>query len=869
MAHRGKAEMSQVDFRSGLKKTGLAPTVTRADADAAALSTTSPSLAQGGKAGSAKPPDAAKSRDDDLAAKLAARRKWEEGDSGGGGGSGSLSAKVPAIKSGGGDDLAAKLAARRRWEDAADSEDSGAAATAPGPVSASEPAPAKPRAFPASQGMTVAGPKSAPGCVPEADDLAAKLAKRRNWEVGSGEGVSREEQAIAAIAKEQEAQDARVAAQAAADAEYKRKIAADVLAKRSAQDPAQEAEKPIRLAREADTVKECPDTEVAAQLHSETAALVVKPSLAKPTAPTSAPGSVPPADDLTAKLARRRNWEVDSNRDDMPQEQKASKEADDKGEQEADARAAADVEYEHNMAEKRKADNEATAAHPAEQEQHMKNMSAGSPPSQAPIASQQEAPSLPPAPAAQPYEQQVDFRAGLKKTGLAPTVTRGAEVNAGGDVLDNSPVERAKAALALSRKGKDVAQSNKKLDVRSLFEDEDDDKSSLFKKSNENSKGGNLFSVIDGDGGAGAGARSKAVALFEEGGEEEQGSVLGLDELKQLEDQQRRAHEEASKLMAQSNESKAKAALLKQRAKNSMFDDGEDEWGDTDELIAKVQTRVDTHVGTAAIKKAIESASSKHASTLEAEAAARRRADIDKKFRDRVAEEQENGTSVEKDDEVLRREEVEVDEVLRRIEEKRALQDTEQNDELTAEAPADTTTMVERPGRFSEAGKVFGYGDADVLYDKKGHRNIVPALSASAKPQPPPQPNPPVSISSVAQPVKQLTAKEKGLFATSEDQHESASNKPSKLDSLFATAAESVTPTAVKASGLFDSGFSGTAKASPSQSPPSTTSTTACSSGGLTASSLFTEADALDPLARAAADEAEAHRTVHRLCLIP
>ena len=119
------------------------------------------------------------------------------------------------------------------------------------------------------------------------------------------------------------------------------------------------------------------------------------------------------------------------------------------------------------------------------------------------------------------------------------------------------------------------------------------------------------------------------MALFEEGGEEEQGSVLGLDELKQLEDQQRRAHEEASKLMAQSNESKAKAALLKQRAKNSMLDDGEDEWGDTYELIAKVQTRVDTHVGTAAIKKAIESASSKHASTLEAETAARRRADID------------------------------------------------------------------------------------------------------------------------------------------------------------------------------------------------------------------------------------------------
>ena len=39
---------------------------------------------------------------------------------------------------------------------------------------------------------------------------------------------------------------------------------------------------------------------------------------------------------------------------------------------------------------------------------------------------------------------------------------------------------------------------------------------------------------------------------------------------------------------SQGQEARTKAALMKQRAQNSMFNDDDDEWGDTDELINKV-----------------------------------------------------------------------------------------------------------------------------------------------------------------------------------------------------------------------------------------------------------------------------------------
>ena len=140
--------MSQVDFRAGLKKTGLAPTVTRADAESAvtadAESPSAPALAR---------PASAKS-------------------------------------TGGSDDLAAKLAARRKWEDGAGDQ-----------PAASPVLPAK--ASPSKSPAAAVPPKSAPGFVPPADDLAAKLAKRRNWEAGTDEGVSREQQAIEKAAREQ------------------------------------------------------------------------------------------------------------------------------------------------------------------------------------------------------------------------------------------------------------------------------------------------------------------------------------------------------------------------------------------------------------------------------------------------------------------------------------------------------------------------------------------------------------------------------------------------------------------------------------------------------------------------------------------
>ena len=203
--------MSQVDFRAGLKKTGLAPTVPRADAGSAvpAAATSPAAPAQ------AKQADLTKSKDNDLEAKLAARRKWEGGGS---------VPPVTAKSTGGSDDLAAKLAARRKWEDGAGDQPA---------ASSVLPAKASPSKSPAAAVL----PKSAPGCVPPADDLAAKLAKRRNWEDGTDEGVSREQQAIEAAAREQQEREER--AKAAADAEYKRKIADD-LAKRKAQEAAEQ-----------------------------------------------------------------------------------------------------------------------------------------------------------------------------------------------------------------------------------------------------------------------------------------------------------------------------------------------------------------------------------------------------------------------------------------------------------------------------------------------------------------------------------------------------------------------------------------------------------------------------------------------------
>jgi hypothetical protein len=143
----------------------------------------------------------------------------------------------------------------------------------------------------------------------------------------------------------------------------------------------------------------------------------------------------------------------------------------------------------------------------------------------------------------------------------------------------------------------------------------------------------------------------------------------------------------------------------------------------------------------------IQSTSAAHTSTLQAETAARRQAEVDRKWRAR-AQEEEGGVEVEEDaaarqrrcsvcllywykntntDVVFcgaRREEAEVQEALRRIEEKRA----------TATAsdihPAPTTEGslgareaaggAETKSRFAEAGEVFGYGGAAVLYEKKG-----------------------------------------------------------------------------------------------------------------------------------------------------
>jgi len=180
-----------------------------------------------------------------------------------------------------------------------------------------------------------------------------------------------------------------------------------------------------------------------------------------------------------------------------------------------------------------------------------------------------------------------------------------------------------------------------------------------------------------------------------------------------------------------------------------------------DELINKVQARKDSEAGNAAIKSALQSTSAQHATTLQAETAARRQADIDRKWKERADEEREIGVVEEDAAERQRREELEVAEALRRIEEKNSQQGPiEEEQAPAAAATGAAATVAEKRGRFAEAGSVFGYGGASVLYEKKGSKigSVVPPTSA---PKPAPKPAAPAGE---APAVKKLTVKDKSLF---------------------------------------------------------------------------------------------------------
>ena len=150
----------------------------------------------------------------------------------------------------------------------------------------------------------------------------------------------------------------------------------------------------------------------------------------------------------------------------------------------------------------------------------------------------------------------------------------------------------------------------------------------------------------------------------------------------------------------------------------------------------------------------IQSTSAAHTSTLQAETAARRQAEVDRKWRAR-AQEEESGVEVEEDAAARQRrcsvcllywykstntdvvfcgacrEEAEVQEALRRIEEKRATATaSDTHPAPTAEGSLGAREAAggagkaaggaETKSRFAEAGEVFGYGGAAVLYEKKG-----------------------------------------------------------------------------------------------------------------------------------------------------
>lgn len=149
-----------------------------------------------------------------------------------------------------------------------------------------------------------------------------------------------------------------------------------------------------------------------------------------------------------------------------------------------------------------------------------------------------------------------------------------------------------------------------------------------------------------------------------------------------------------------------------------------------DDLISKVQTRKSAEGSSAAIKNVLESASAQHASTLQAETAARRQADIDRKWKERAEEEREVGAVQEEDEQRQRREDDEVAGALRRIEEK----DSIKEQEAAPDKPTTGASVAERRGRFAEAGEVFGYGGASVLYEKRGAKigAVVPPTSAAS-----------------------------------------------------------------------------------------------------------------------------------------
>ena len=120
------------------------------------------------------------------------------------------------------------------------------------------------------------------------------------------------------------------------------------------------------------------------------------------------------------------------------------------------------------------------------------------------------------------------------------------------------------------------------------------------------------------------------------------------------------------------------------------------------------------------------------------------------------------------------------------------------------------------------SGEVFGYGNASVLYEKKGSKagpTVPPSSSgAAARPKPtPPAATAAADSAAEALALKKLTAKEKSLFGEDTDEGAGAGvagkGRRSKLDSLFGDDGEEE-PAPRKGGGLFQSEF------------PSTTSTT-------------------------------------------
>ncbi|EKX35605.1 hypothetical protein GUITHDRAFT_165916 [Guillardia theta CCMP2712] len=710
------------DFRSVLKKTGL-----REEAE-----TTSPSTASAPKA---SPP--AKSASPSKVVKGAASPKD--------------------------DDLQKKLAARRQWEQEEEKKKKSHAAAA---------APPQGRGGQANVG-------SAPGVIPPAEDLQAKLARRRQWESeasSAGNEPSAPSSSMQKPSKNGEEEEEEEEEESNKLPPWKQGVAGS-----SKQSPAKKEE----------------------VIKSEAPKVSSAPVL-------SAPGVVPPAEDLASKLARRRQWENGSS-----SEEKVGKQ--EQNVKEVAKNGTAERPREEDRAEVKESTVKEDAAVKADERV------------EAPVKASEAATRR--EEAEKVVEKTEGLKTGLKKTGLLPSSSSSPSPPAQ-PKDDEETVERAKQLLASARQQKEESSRVKKLAASSLFREEEEEeegtRSPLFKKDVKEAKQADqLFkekphpTKVD--------PPSKAQTFFEE-----ETGELTAEERRKLEEEDRRAQEEAKMLEQKTKEAQARAIMLRQRAQSAMFDDDVDE---TEALLQKMKTRKEDDNGASLVNKMKEIGSSYKAAMV--------------KEREHKQEASQASQEEEREERNDFDEEKEVSEAIKKLDMHRGPREEEAHPASGGQRAE--KSFQDKKGTFEQAGEIFTYGGASVLYEKKG--SPAPPSKGKVPPKKPENPPPRPEAPQVVTPT--LTAKEKSLFGAEEEEETSARTNPkSSLKLLFGDGGEEEKPKkkpSSSSSSLFEADFKG------SESKAAPTETAKISGDSLRPAVL--SGGAVDPLMKAVVDEQEQEKT--------